>query len=78
MMSMSHQVLENLAVEEPVQLLSECQRLRMGRGPTGYLCPTAVSIYFCKTEYNTGLPCMIILFFLSGLHGYHISKAAMD
>uniref|UniRef100_A0A8C0B013 Gamma-aminobutyric acid receptor subunit pi n=1 Tax=Buteo japonicus TaxID=224669 RepID=A0A8C0B013_9AVES len=30
----------------------------------GYLCPTAVSIYFCKTEYNIGLLCMIILFFL--------------
>lgn len=33
-------------------------------GVVGYLCPTAVSIYFCKTEYNTGLLCVIILFFL--------------
>uniref|UniRef100_A0A8D0KSX3 Gamma-aminobutyric acid receptor subunit pi n=1 Tax=Strix occidentalis caurina TaxID=311401 RepID=A0A8D0KSX3_STROC len=30
---------------------------------TGYLCPTDVSIYYCKTEYNADLLCMIILFF---------------
>lgn len=37
-MSSSHQALENLAVQEPAQLLLECQHLRTGRGESQVIC----------------------------------------
>jgi len=37
-MSTSHQVLEYLVVQEPVQLLSECQLLRVEYGESQAIC----------------------------------------